>query len=252
MTAKFWNVPATLSWIATGDEALSEELQAIPNASSQDLSGKLGWHVIRKLRQEHPELKMLLRRLRSFEKLSNHPNTKEILFKPPPIKELECSLFAALVSGKVKSSAVKDWKGNRVAICADDWDGLAFTDDQSGIIAQPSNRLAGRNLTLSDIRISVADTKGTWHFTEEAETKVPATDAKLSNKDLWCKEALKLLDAGHPPDKAKLSRKIRDDHNVHQQPGTIEKAIRAAVNQWESRNPIPGKKPENPRTAIRD
>jgi hypothetical protein len=73
----------------------------------------------------------------------------------------------------------------------------------------------------------------------------------LEGKDLWCEHAEELLNNGHPPDKAKLSRRIKGDLKLNQAAGTVEKAIRPWVNLWISRNRGP-ENPENPGTTVRD
>jgi hypothetical protein len=82
-----WNVPATLAWIASGNDALCGELEAIPNASFLELSVRLAVYKLDGLIPEHPT-----------------------------IKEIKRALLEALQSGKVRGWAVKNRKGNRILI----------------------------------------------------------------------------------------------------------------------------------------
>ena len=87
----FWNVPATLAWIATGHEALCDELDSIESATTVDLCLRLAEYKARGC-------------------ISNYK----------PEKETKPSLVKALRSGGVKANAVRNRQGNRVPIHAED------------------------------------------------------------------------------------------------------------------------------------
>jgi hypothetical protein len=218
MIPECWGVAATLAWIAFRNDKYCEAIQELPHIS---LGGLGTWLAIYQATD------------RSIECLTS--------------KETE--LLKALQSGNCRAWAVKNRSGDLVAIGSGEWTNLKFGTDhrRNSIIAEPIPNWEGREITFSHILIAIEDVTRNWPPKGTANRIASAT-ARSYNKDLWIDEALKLLKEGHPPNKAKLARIIRERLGSPEQPETIEKAIRPTVNEWTRTL----KNPENPGTAVRD